>query len=100
MIPELHKILYGEIDHVPKTQGGIMSPIAGHETKLQTGSLAERIATYLSNEGSAKVSEIARAVGSTPQKTTPVLKRMLADGLIQDIVIDGCPMEYSLHLKL
>ena len=96
MIPELHKILYGEVDHTPKRQGRSVTPLTSREVQLQTGSLADRILIYLTANDSAKVSEIARACGSTHHKTLRVLRDMTMDGIIEEIAVVGCPMEYAL----
>jgi hypothetical protein len=96
MIPELHKILYGEVDHTPITRGRVLPPMTGREIAVQSGSFADQIMGYLSSEGSAKVSEIATVIGSTPQKTTKCLRQMVGEGILEEIRIDGCPIKYAL----
>ena len=96
MLPELFKILYGDIDHVPRTRGRSMALLSGRETQVQTGSMADRILMFLSTESPARISEIARAVGSTPQKTIKTLRTLVTEGAVDEIDVEGCPVEYSL----
>jgi len=96
MIPELHKILYGEVDHTPKQRGRFVAPLTSREVQLQIGSLADRIFVYLSALDSAKVSEIARACGSSAQKTHKTLRDMATEGILEEIAVVGCPVEYAL----
>lgn len=98
MVPELHKILYGEVKTIQKKEGRIINLLSGYETKIQVGTLQERVVAYLAAEGSAKPSEISRGIDATLRKTRLILKELVATGVVVEISIDGLPPEYSLSV--
>lgn len=96
MIPELHKILYGEVDHIPRAAGRRSSGIKEPDSKLTAGKLADRIKAYLSTEAAATAADIADAIDASAGKIRGALNKMAQSGLIDVIQVEGCVTEYAL----
>lgn len=98
MVPELHKVLYGEVAVLPKREGRIITPLLGFETKIRVGTLKERVTSYLAVEGSARSSEISRGIDATHRETLVILKELVLSGILVESSIDGLPPEYSFRI--
>ena len=99
MIPELHKILYGEVDHTPVARGRLHSTARDTDIKLVTGTMSERIAYFLRKGDSCTASEIAVGTLCTVSQVSRQLKKMVESGAVEIVAVEGCATEYMLAKK-
>lgn len=99
MILELHKILYGEVDHIPRTRGRTRSTSRDADIRLITGTMTDRISHFLRDGESYVASDIAAGVAGTVTQVSRALKKMVESGVAEVVAIEGCAREYMLVTK-
>lgn len=100
MIPDLHKVLYGDIDHIPRTKGRKFSDMGYQDPSFVNGLLVDRVTAFLVSAEVATATEIAAAVDTSLGKVRVTLNKLTESGAIDVITIDGCVTEYTLKKKL
>lgn len=66
------------------------------DIQLATGSMPERIQTYLlRNQCPATVKEIAAGIGSNSSRVTRIVQQLCKEQKVRCIKIEGCVTEYE-----
>lgn len=100
MLPELHYVLFGNVDHVPRTSGRVIRGMSAPDLPVVTGSTLDRILQYLKEVESASLPELVTGTGSARSAVQTQLRNLAAAGKIETIVIKGCVTEYVLVSKM
>ena len=100
MLPELHYVLFGKVDHVPSTTGRVIRGMSAPDMPVVTGSTLDRILQYLKEVESASLPELVTGTGSARSAVQTQLRNLAAAGKIETIAIKGCVTEYALVSKM
>lgn len=100
MLPELHYVLFGNVDHVPRTSGRVIRGMSAPDMPVVTGSTLDRILQYLKGVESASLPELVTGTGSARSAIQTQLRNLSHAGKIETIAIKGCVTEYALVFKV
>lgn len=100
MLPELHYVLFGNVDHVPRTSGRVIRGMSAPDLPVVTGSTQARILQYLKEVESASLPELVTGTGSARSAIQTQLRNLSDAGKIETIAIKGCVTEYALVFKV
>lgn len=100
MIPELHYILFGKVDHVPSRTGRVIRGMSAPEMPIVTGSTLDRILQYLKEVESDSLPELVAGTGSARSAVQTQLRNLAAAGKVETIAIKGCVTEYALVSRM
>ena len=99
MLPELHYVLFGNVDHVPRTSGRVIRGMSAPDLPVVTGSTLDRILQYLKEVESASLPELVTGTGSARSAIQTQLGNLSDAGKIETVAIKGCVTEYALVSK-